>query len=303
MDGVNQKLDKILSLLKEHNLCYDIVLKPGELLVHPMNRGGAMVSAHDVHRKGSRIVSTGVKAALLLPSSLCIEVSRAADVRKDQIAKNQALCIQSENLLGAVQGDERYLTLGNSHWVMFCRALEQGALSPSGERLHLPTELKDLVSKGWQWTVLKPEIEESFPNFPSWAASTLNSINTISKATSELECMLQIASMLKQGKTLEECVKAVKETLPTCADHLEEIGHFVKLYAGGNTFPVLDLLKTFCTLTSGIAFYGSSFNGCVLHVTCHTTPRSNCVMVNPRVLTCHVTEAPNLGIRFWLDKR
>ena len=141
-----------------------------------------MVSPHDVHRKGQNVVNTGLKRSLLTASSLCVELSRLPHVRKEQIEKNQTLRNQAEGLLGGVLGQEGYLTLGCSHWAQYCRAMEQGAMGPNGEKLHVPAELKSLLSAGWKWTVLKPEVEEAFPAFPSWAA----------KATSELEAMLEI---------------------------------------------------------------------------------------------------------------
>jgi hypothetical protein len=76
----------------------------------------------------------------------------------------------------------------------------------------------------------------------------MNSANSNTKMTSELEAMLEIASLLKQGRKLDECVKAVKEGLPTCGEYMDHIAYFVKLYSGGATFPVLLLLKDFCFL-------------------------------------------------------
>lgn len=245
--GINAKLDNALAILKKHGLATDMVLKPSSLLCHPQNRGGSMVNTFDVHRKGEHVVSTGLKHSLLAASSVCIEIARDPAARKEQMAKNQSCCDKASGLLGGVQGQEAYLTLGCSHWVMYCRALEQGAMSPNGDKLHVPSELKGLLNEGWQWVVLKPEVEEAFPTFPSWAAASLNSSNANVKVTSELEAMLEIASLLKQGRSSAEAVEAVKAGLPACAPYLVDIAHFVKLYAGGNQFPLLQLMKDFCT--------------------------------------------------------
>lgn len=245
--GVNAKLDKIVEILKQHSLATEMQLKPQSLLVHPSNRGGSMVNAFDVHRKGANVLQTGLKRSLLASSSVCIEMARQAADRKAQIFKNQTLVAQSGGLLGEVLGKEQYLTLGGSHWLMFCRAMQASALSPNGEPLHTPLELQALLAEGWTWLVLKAEVEESFPSFPGWAASSLNSSNHNARVTSELEAMLEIASMLKQGKTVAEAVEAVKAGLPACGPYLGDIGHFVKLYAGGDQFPLLQLIKDFCT--------------------------------------------------------
>ena len=154
----------------------------------------------------------------------------------------------SENLLGFVTQCERYLTLGSSHFAMFLRAQAQGCVSPTGEKLALPEELNKVLASGWEWTVVKAEVEEAFPGFPRWAASTLNSVNSNTKVTSELEAMLEIANLLKQGRKLDDSVKAVKEGLPSCGEYMDDIAYFVKLYSGGDGFPVLHLLKDFCFL-------------------------------------------------------
>ena len=70
--GVNVKLTRILELLTNNGLAYQSCLKVGDLLCHPNNRGSSMVQAHDYWKKGSLILSTGLKEALLLASSLCI---------------------------------------------------------------------------------------------------------------------------------------------------------------------------------------------------------------------------------------
>lgn len=246
--GVNTKLEKVLVILANHGYCFDTIIRPREMMVHPMNRGGSMVNGHDCHLKGGNILLTGLKPSLLAPSSLCMEVRRDPEKRKEQFLRNQNMITQAEGLLGDLHGDEKFLSLGNSHWIMFCRAMEQGAMNIEGSKLPLAAEMKDLVAHGWKWTVLKSEVADAFPAFPTWAASTLNSSNAIAKTTSELEAMLEIASCLKNGMTLEHSVMSVKQGLPTCSAYLNEVGHFVKLYAGGSEFPVLQLLKDFCFL-------------------------------------------------------
>ena len=149
-------------------------LRPAELLVHPGNWGGSMVSPRDVHLEGAKCCERWPQA--LFPCVWSFLGYRMSE------KSNQTVCNQAEGLLGGVLGQEGYLTLGCSHWVQYCRAMEQGAMGHNGEKLHVPAELKSLLSAGWKWTVLKPEVEEAFPAFPSWAA----------KATSELEAMLEI---------------------------------------------------------------------------------------------------------------
>ena len=52
--GIHHKMDKVLSILTTRGWAQKITLKPSEILCHPSNRGGAMVSYHDVCVKGVR---------------------------------------------------------------------------------------------------------------------------------------------------------------------------------------------------------------------------------------------------------
>ena len=127
--GVNTKLEKVLVIPANHGYCFDTIIRPREMMVHPMNRGGSMVNGHDCHLKGGNILLTGLKPSLLAPSSLCMEVHRDPEKRKEQFLRNQNMITQAEHLLGDLHGDEKFLSLGNSHWIMFCRAMEQGAMN------------------------------------------------------------------------------------------------------------------------------------------------------------------------------
>ena len=249
-DGVISKLEKVVNLLESRGWAEKIVLKPQQLVCHPSNRGSSMVNAWDCWKKGLNILSTGLKPSLLAPNSLCVELARKPVDKKQQLLKNEELMDASENCLGRMTNSERYLTLGSSHFVYFCRALQQGAVPPGGEKLQIPEEMTALLSTGWSWTVLKAEVEESFPSFPGWAATALNSVNSNSKAVSELEAMLEIASLLKQGKKMTECVELLQEGMPSCSDYMEDLAYFVKLYAGGDGCPVLHQLKEFCCLNA-----------------------------------------------------
>ena len=200
--GVNRKLEQIMALLTTVNLAYGIVLKPGALCVHPQNRGSQMVNPFDCHKKGAAILASGLKPDLLSPSSISIEMSGNPTTKQKQLDANEKMAQTSNGLLPKPNGLERYLTLGNSHWVMFCKAMEEQSLSPQGEKLHTPPELAQLMNEGWTWTAISSVVEECFPAFPSFCQGALNSVNSNSTSTSELEAMLQMASYVKSGLTM-----------------------------------------------------------------------------------------------------
>ena len=59
MMPIRTKWLQIQKKLQENGLTYQQTLKPTQLLVHPLNRIGAMLSHHDCHQKGAKILATG----------------------------------------------------------------------------------------------------------------------------------------------------------------------------------------------------------------------------------------------------
>ena len=173
--GVNSRLDKIIDVLKRNNLAWVTTLKPSELLTHPENRGSTMCNPHDAHFKGEKILSTGLKPSLLPANSVAIELSQLPPIRDFQLAKNKELSANSQGLLAPVSGTERYLTLGRSHFVQYCRALQAQAMNPQGETLHMPLDLEAVVHNGWEWCVVSCRVEESLSSFARFCQLSLNS--------------------------------------------------------------------------------------------------------------------------------
>ena len=54
---IGTKWMQIQQKLQENGLMYQQTLKPTQLLVHPLNRGGAMLSHHDCHQKRAKILA------------------------------------------------------------------------------------------------------------------------------------------------------------------------------------------------------------------------------------------------------
>jgi len=248
--GVNARLGKILNFLQGHGLAYSTMVTCGDLLRHPGNRGGARVD----HRKGGMVVASGLNVALLPPSSIAIEMSRIPSQKAKQIEANQKLVNSSNGMLGPVRNTERFLTVGNSHFIGYLRALEAGSKNPEGEECVVPQCMAEIVQQGWKWLIVKSEVKESCPGFPSWVASTLNSTNAVAKSTNEVEAMMEIANHVQQGKSLDMAVKLVKEGQPAVAGYLRDVAYFVKIFCGGTSFPLLMQMKDYCTLALFCSF-------------------------------------------------
>ena len=213
--GANSKLDKIVEVLKAHSLAWVATLTDELLLTHPENRGGTMCNPFDCHFKGEKIVTTGLKPALLPANSVAIEMSQHHSTRQLQLQKNRDLSANSQNMLAPVSGRERYLTLGCSHFVKYCRALQAQALS-----------------------------------LPRFCQLSLNSSNTTALASTELQTMLQIAKLLEGGVSLQNALMSVKAGEPACGPYLQDVAHYVRMFGGGSTMPLLRHLHAFSAMAT-----------------------------------------------------
>lgn len=89
--GINIRLQKVLGLLQQAGLVYSMSLRPADFMVHPQNRGGSMLNAWSCHRKGSDILAGGIKADLLPPNSLAVEIAIDEKTKSTQILANEKM--------------------------------------------------------------------------------------------------------------------------------------------------------------------------------------------------------------------
>ena len=86
--GVNVKIDAIVGCFKDRGLAYKSCLLPKDILCHPANRAGHMVSEHDCWLKGEKMLKVGIqKSVLEAGGSACFEMSTEATARKQQFEK------------------------------------------------------------------------------------------------------------------------------------------------------------------------------------------------------------------------
>eukprot|EP00438_Fugacium_kawagutii_P021548 Skav234157 [mRNA] locus=scaffold6570:159815:162022:+ [translate_table: standard] len=277
---VNERLEKILSILSNAGLAYKAVARPSEVMVHPSNRSNFMLNAFDVHTKGSKLEECGAKPSLLPPNSIAFEVSADAPERAKQFNSNEQLVSQAMGLLAPILKTERLLSVGCSHFTQWCRAKQFSAKTPTGEKLSLDTTsvLATLVRDGWLWTIIKAEVAEQIPSLPSFVSSALNSSNSNVQQKTEFEAMLELASLVKEGFTMKDAVLKVKESDPICGKYMEHIAQFTKLYLGSKFGPSLLLGEELCTLLAWYDFKadGSQLTLCrVALLTCMLTTKKS----------------------------
>ena len=115
MDGpltINQKVNQVIDLLEAHGLAHKVVLRPSQILCHPDNRCGTMVSYHDAWSKGMAMLAVGIQTNLL-QGSMAIEMSKDEAKRKVQIPKNEQVFQEGIGHLAPLTGQERSLVVTN----------------------------------------------------------------------------------------------------------------------------------------------------------------------------------------------
>lgn len=248
--GINTRLQKVLGILESHGLLYTRSLTPAAFLCHPQNRGGSMINGFNAHRKGNEILACGVKPDLLAPNSLAVEMALDASQREAQIQANKKMVQEAHGLLAAVKGDERFLTLANSHFVQWAKAIDNGCKGPGQAQVVASEDMKVLITQGWAWQVISNEAERIWPTLPAFAAMAMNSHNSNQIASNELECMMQLAALYQGGLNMDEAILAVQHSAPACKAYLDDVAYFCKMYSGGSSFPLLVCLDHFCTCAS-----------------------------------------------------
>ena len=98
-----------------------------------------------------------------------------------------------------------------------------------------------LCREGWQWLVISYEVEDVFPALPAMYETALNCTNSATVVTGELEIACQIAQ--NYSLNLNKAVQQAAAGQPRCASYLPTIGHYVRLYGGGDKFPLITFLK------------------------------------------------------------
>jgi len=181
-DGIYHKIEKVLTILESNGWAQKMTIQPKDILCHPSNRGGAMLSFYDAWSKGKAMLSVGLQKKLL-HGSIAREVSKKITKRSAQIAKNQQLVKDSQGHLAPVSGQERFLasfcffpisqklllflmllantlfgssagflSLSSSHTVAFLRAMEAGVPGPDGRQAEVSKADGNALTKaGYGW--------------------------------------------------------------------------------------------------------------------------------------------------------
>ena len=252
--GSLTKWNKLFKRLMQSNIPYRIRLAIWDILVHPENRGGLGLNAFNVHQTMATVKSIGADPAAVHMAT-CFEMAPDGAERKAQVAFNQNLIGGANGLLAPLSGRERVCSVACSHFTAGCRASEHSCHTPEGSlkdvngRINLiqlcedDLDLKDLITRGWDWWVLPYICQKIWPKLPDLAQDALNAEHATFSMASELQVMVSAANrasldnqhgMEPEWKKINDEVTASQ---PPCVAYLDVIVQFVKLYAGGAGAP------------------------------------------------------------------
>ena len=248
---VLSKVDKLVGCLSCNGLAYKQAVKPSDLLVHPANRGGALVNPTEVWQKGQRMLHVGVQPAMLSTGAYCFELSNVKDQRQKQIQLNVDLVASSNGALAPVNGNERFLSVATTHTSAFCKAVEMGCKeNPTAPATDIKCDpgLVAVCAQGWPHVVFKSEVEENWPALPAWIQLSMNAQNASFKQVNEVEAASLMSTFMNHGDTLAAALAKVKEADPQCKASLETIAYYVSRYGGGHGQALVSFLSSFSGL-------------------------------------------------------
>ena len=255
------KWKDILEILNEHKIVYTFKATAAMMLVHPANRSKLGVNPYNCHRVGAYIKRMGADLELLNKAT-AIEIAPLDPKHSDQLEFNRKLVAMSSEMLAPINGSERFLSLGNGHTAQFAKAAgaqcrtPQASMSTDGylNVQHLTKDdhsLKIMLEEGWTWTILPWQAEEVWPALPDLVQRSLNASNSIASQASELETACAVAEFAQMqanaGGTVdwEKAIEAACASMPPCANYIQTIGAYVKLYSGGGHAPMIHYLDEF----------------------------------------------------------
>ena len=168
---INQRASTALQVLKDGGLAYGARLKPCQLLVHPANRGGLMVNAHDVWAKGAAIGEVDWDLQKVR-TPVAVEIPPDGSRRQEILDANQKLADQSNGMLAKPNGHERCCSISASHTTAYLRCVEAGCVAMDSDK---GDDMALMLKEGFEWLLISWKAEEEVPSLPGLLQQALNS--------------------------------------------------------------------------------------------------------------------------------
>ena len=99
----------------------------------------------------------------------------------------------------------------------------------------------------------------NFSDLPALIQQAQNSSHALASQMNEIEAAMQVSFWFQQCKDMAEAVKLTVASQPACSHYMETIGAYVRLYGGGEDFPVMKVLDGISKLYGSNACIGEEF--------------------------------------------
>jgi len=281
----NEALQACMDILHKHKLSYKLEkVHCKYFLVHILNRGGLMLSPHNVHRNAVKIYKVGADLKQLT-NGLAIELAPSGAQRDLNIQANNMLVKRSQGLLAKVSGDERYLTLGCGHTAAFCKTADLCGKTNQADimddegniaiyKVKKNPNFKAMIECGWDWDIVPHEVDTAFPQFAKIAQKALNTSNHVATQVGELEAAVTLADYMDDNilsanadgskpvssKWEEAAIASLVDLCVPCSSYAAVLKDFVKNYGGGSGAPLVRFMDTVakqfqCNVSLGETFW------------------------------------------------
>ena len=183
----NEVFQTCMIVMHEHKLPYVLEkVNPDQFLVHKKNRGGLMLSPHNVHSNAEVIHSVGADRKQL-NNAFCIELAASGPQREENLAKNQQLVRRAKGLAFSGQW---FGTISDCGLWPYNGVLQIGGITTSSKladadgmidihKLFKNSEFKAMITEGWTWTVIPSDVDEAYPQFSQISQNAINSSNHV----------------------------------------------------------------------------------------------------------------------------
>ena len=119
-----------------------------------------------------------------------------------------------------------------------------------------------MLDVGWSWTVVSWTVDAEFPGMAQLAQQALNSTNSAVAQVGEMETAATILEHVRlQGQDVDwaQCETAAAMSNPPCANYIQHVAMWVRLYSGGPDGPLVTFLDMFAKTFGENLILGSEF--------------------------------------------
>ena len=199
-----------------------------------------MLSPHNAHSNFLKIKMVGADMTQLT-NAVAIELAQAGAAREEQFIANARLVKSADGLLPAITNEERFASVGCGHTVAMCKLANQANPKTSLDELkdehgYLNVNMlkenphfREMIEKGWEWTIVPSLIDEKYPAFAKIAQKALNTANHVGIAMGELETLLTLHDLMDDATFTENpdweeaAVSFVEDLCVPCAGYARHL--------------------------------------------------------------------------------